>query len=149
MELFCFASRSEENIAKGVARGLWAVAPPRDERFMDAQIKKSQNLLPDAKGIIYCNCDGARYFTVPFIVRGEPELREEIDVWAPQKWWLPFEISPLGDQSRQVPVDVAKNDWPFVGSGLNKIVPPTTTFNRIEITVYEWNSILVALGNPH
>ncbi len=140
MDMFCFASRSERNIKIEIDNKLWAVAQPPDPSEVERHITKSWNLQPGSRGLLYCS--ETKVFTTPFICLSDVEHRDEEFVWRPEKFWLPFTIQPLGNLSKQVPAEIAKDVWPFLKGGLSRVVSPVTVFARIQVAPAEWDLIL-------
>jgi hypothetical protein len=150
MEIFCFASTNVTNIWAGVGARMWAVAEtsPAD---MKARTTKSKRMKIGALGLLYCN--EIHSFTTPFVVTSEPHASNIVnDVW-PGSWRLPFSIHPLGNPSRQVTSDTAKQKWEIlknVGAGgvsaaMN--ITGTTVFVPVEISSDDWSLILSELGS--
>ena len=145
MELFCFASNSLTNIWAGIGSKTWAVAEtsPSD---MKARITKSKRMKIGSLGIIYCN--QTHSFTTPFLVVSAPDpVRKIEDIW-PEHWRLPFAIHPLGNPSRQVHADIAKQKWAVlanVGAGgvsAAMHITGTTVFVPIDISIDDWAAML-------
>ena len=145
MNLFCFASKNLTNIWAGVGARLWAVAEtsPSD---MKARITKAKRLVVGSLGLLYCN--ETHSFTTPFLVYSTPDPDRIIsDIW-PEAWRLPFRIHPLGNPSRQLHMDTAKQRWPVlmnskqasVSAALN--ITGTTVFVPTEISAEDWSLIL-------
>ncbi|MEX1180702.1 MAG: hypothetical protein WEB63_07830 [Cucumibacter sp.] len=71
------------------------------------------------------------------------------DIW-PEPWVLPFSIRPLGDLSRQIPADVARQRWPVVSTrwptmgGISAAMNITgaTAFSPVPITDDDWKIML-------
>jgi hypothetical protein len=148
MDLFCFASKNVENIKCGIAHQLWAVGTLLNQQSMAARVTKAERYLcPGAFGVLYCNPLHA--FTTPFIVRSHADPGTVVnDVW-PEPWCLPFKIETLGDLSRQLSAEEAKNRWPVlkkrleanygkggVSAAMN--ITGTTVFVPISITGEDW-----------
>jgi hypothetical protein len=73
MDQFCFASRNEENIKRGIAHKLWAVGTLLTQQSMAARVTKAERYLrPNAFGVLYCM--PTHSFTTPFIVRSPADL---------------------------------------------------------------------------
>jgi|GEM_PF-917504 len=156
MDLFCFASRSIENIQIGIANQLWAVATLSNVQSMAARVTKAQRYFrAGAKGVLYCN--PTQSFTTPFRVLTDADPEAVVtDVW-PEPWRLPFQIEPLGDLSRQLPADLARERWPVVATrwarnkgrgGISAAmnITGTTVFVPVQITPSDWDQILEDLA---
>jgi hypothetical protein len=150
MKLFCFASRSLENIWLGVRARRWAVATTSDNDMKVRRTKAERYVDVGDRGLLYCN--PTHSFTTPFIIQSKPDpLGVVTDVW-PTPWVFPFEIFPLGDPSRQVHMDVAKRTWPIllqssqrsVSAAMN--ITGTTVFVPNDVDEKQWNQILEALA---
>jgi hypothetical protein len=150
MKLFCFASRSVENIVRGVKARRWAVATVSDSAMKSRITKAEKYFVPGVHGLLYC--EPTHSFTVPFIAASTADPRAvEKDIW-PEPWVLPFDIRPLGDLSRQVKADSAMIRWPILirrreergiksaTAALN--VTGATVFSPTEITEEDWTIIL-------
>lgn len=88
MDLFCFASRTFENICLGVGAKRWAVATVSDAQMRMRRTKAEKYMLPGSRGLLYCN--PTHSFTVPFITESKADLINVIqDLW-PERWELPF-----------------------------------------------------------
>jgi hypothetical protein len=148
MDLFCFASKNVENITRGIANQMWAVGTLLNQQSMAARVTKAYRYLrPGAFGVLYCN--PTHSFTTPFIVRSHADPDAVVnDVW-PEPWRLPFKIETLGDLSRQLSADEAKNKWPVlkkrleanygrggVSAAMN--ITGTTVFVPVPITGEDW-----------
>jgi hypothetical protein len=135
MDLFCFASRNIRNIELGIENKLWAVGTLLNQSSMAARITKAQRYFHEgAHGILYCNQNHS--FTTPFIVRSRADpIRVVTEVW-PEPWRLPFKIEPLGDLSRQISADEAKEQWPFVIDRLKTKGGVTAAMNITGTTVF-------------
>lgn len=148
MELFCFASRNEENILRGHAAGLWAVATVGGSQMQGRITKARRYLKVGSRGLLYCA--SSHSFTVPFLVESPADPSAVVtDVW-PEAWVLPFKIKPLGDPSRKVPAGSAKLLWPYlqarpdmhggVTAAMN--ATGTTAFVPIHASEEDWTIIL-------
>lgn len=148
MDLFCFASRNEENIKRGIAHKLWAVATLLNQQSMAARVTKAERYFrPNALGVLYCM--PTKSFTAPFIVRSPADSIAVVnDIW-PEPWCLPFKIEPLGDLSRQLPANEAEKRWPVLRKRLEKTngrggvsaamnITGTTVFVPVPITEEDW-----------
>jgi len=112
MELFCFASKNLTNIWAGIGANLWAVAQTSDSD-MRARITKSQKMRVGSFGLLYCN--EVHSFTTPFIIYTMPDPIKKIDnIWPEKNWRLPFSIHPLGNPTKQLHKDKAKERWPIL-----------------------------------
>jgi hypothetical protein len=134
LELFCFASRSLENIALGIKHELWAVATVSDSAMRGRQTKARKYLHPGDAGLLYCN--PTHSFTMPFYVDSpaDPE-RIVTDVWQ-EPWSLPFSITPLGDLSRQLSHTIAKQRWSIEIERLRNYRSATAALNITGSTVF-------------
>lgn len=156
MNLFCFASRSIENIRIGIEHQLWAVASLLNQQSMAARATKAERYLkPGDFGVLYCN--PTHSFTTPFIIRSYADpVKVVLDVW-PEPWRLPFQIETLGDLSRQIPSDVAAKHWPVARQRLEATggrggisaamnITGTTVFVPVSISGADWERILEDLA---
>jgi len=154
MDLFCFASRSVENIRLGVRHRMWAVATVSDKAMRNRISKARNHLRVGSHGVLYCNPTSS--FTTPFIVESPADPDSTItDVW-PEPWVLPFRIRPLGDPSRQVHMDDAWERWPVlrdrerssggVSAAMN--ITGVTVFVPVMVTDEDWALILRDLAVP-
>ena len=149
MELFCFASRNEENISRGYDAKLWAVSKADQGR----RTKSKKYLKTGSRGLLYC---GPRHsFTVPFLVEGPVDQHKTVtDVW-PEPWVLPFKMQPLGSPKKMLHADSATLLWPYLQSrshlrgGVTAAMNITgvTVFVPIEITEEDWSLIIRDLGH--
>jgi hypothetical protein len=147
MDLFCFASRNEENIWRGVKARRWAVATVSDAAMKGRITKARRYLAPGSKGLLYCNPTHA--FTTPFIVKSRADPDAVVrEIW-PEPWVLPFEIEPLGDPTRQLPAKSALLRWPFllnrphyksVTAAMN--ITGSTVFVPVDISDEDWRTML-------
>lgn len=155
MKLFCFASRNEENIWRGVKANKWAVATVSDSAVQGRIIKAKRYFVPGVRGLLYCN--PTHSFTTPFTATSEVDPCMVVtDVW-PEPWVLPFSIKPLGDPRRQVHKDQATKRWSVrierlryyqsVTAALN--ITGATVFAPTEITEQAWQMILDDLAIKH
>jgi hypothetical protein len=155
MNLFCFASKSIENIRLGIEHQTWAVATLLNQQSMAARATKAEKYLcPGDLGILYCN--PTHSFTTPFIVRSKADpIKVVTEIW-PEPWRLPFAIETLGNLSRQLPGDVAGERWPVAkarlaekkGGGISAAmnITGTTVFVPVEIAGEDWELILEDLA---
>ena len=152
MKLFCFASRNEENIWRGVRAKKWAVATVSDSAMRGRITKAKRYFVPGVRGLLYCN--PTQSFTAPFIATSEADPRSVIaDIW-PEAWVLPFSMRPLGDPRRQVHKDDAVTRWSVlverlrdynsVSAAMN--ITGTTVFVPTNIPEQAWQMILMDLG---
>jgi hypothetical protein len=152
MDLFCFASRSVENIWLGVRARRWAVATVSSTQMSIRRTKAERYLLPGSRGVLYCN--PTHSFTVPFVTESKADpLAVVADIW-PEPWELPFHIKPLGNPKRQVPSDEAWKHWPIlkkrekraggVSAAIN--ITGTTVFVPVDITEEDGEIILEDLA---
>lgn len=148
MDLFCFASRSIENIAIGVRARRWAVATVSNVQMKIRRTKAEKYLFPGSRGLLYCN--PTHSFTVPFIVESKADpLAVVRDIW-PEMWELPFHINPLGDLSKQLPAERAWERWPVLAKRRSRAggisaamnITGTTVFVPVDITQEDWAIIL-------
>ena len=148
MKLFCFASRCEENIWRGVRAKKWAVAKVSDSAMRARITKAERYFVPGARGVLYCN--PTHSFTTPFVATSEADPNAVVtDIW-PEPWVLPFSMKPLGDPRRQVPMGAAVMRWSVlierlrtyssVSAALN--ITGTTVFVPTEIPEQAWQMIL-------
>jgi hypothetical protein len=135
MKLFCFASRSEQNIWIGVQHQLWAVATLPNQITMAARTTRARRYLEVGdRGILYSNQTHA--FTTPFIVRSKADPSAVVmNVW-PEPWRLPFKIETFGDPSRQVSKEKAMENWPIVQSRMGPMGGVTAAMNITGATVF-------------
>lgn len=153
MKLFCFASRTLQNVWLGVRARQWAVAKVQDSQ-MKARITKARRyFVPGSHGLLYC--EPTHSFMVPFISKSRADPDAVItNVW-PEPWVLPFSIEPLGDPRRQVRMEDAMAHWPIlirkqengatsVTAALN--ITGTTVFAPTEIADEDWDMILAELA---
>lgn len=152
MHLFCFASRNQENIRRGIEARKWAVATVSHSAMQSRATKAKKYMHPGDMGLLYCN--PTHSFTVPFIVRSVADPITVVkDIW-PEAWVLPFDIEPLGDLSKQVHMDLALQKWPVVtrqqkgagGISAAMHITGTTVFVPVEITEEDWEIITGDLG---
>lgn len=156
MDLFCFASKNTENIRRGIANRRWAVATLLNQQSMAArQTKALRYLREGSRGIIYCN--PTKSFTTPFIVTSEADQSQIVsNIW-PEPWCLPFDIEPLGDLSKQLPAEKARERWPVLKRRLAKNhgkggvsaamnITGTTVFVPVAVTDEDWEIILADLA---
>ena len=151
MFLFCFASKNAENIRLGIEHQRWAVGTLLNQQSMAGRVTKARRYLcPGSFGVLYCN--PTHSFTTPFIVGSYADPVEVVtDVW-PEPWRLPFRIKTLGDLSRQMPAEEAKERWPVlrerlvanlgrggVSAAMN--ITGTTVFVPVPITEADWDII--------
>jgi len=151
MDLFCFASKNAENIRRGIQHQLRAVATLLNQQSMAARRTKARRYFrPGALGLLYCN--PTHSFTTPFIVVSQADPDEVVtDIW-PEPWCLPFEIETLGDLSKQLRAEEAKERWPVlrqrlaanngrggVSAAVN--ITGTTVFVPVPIIEEDWGII--------
>jgi hypothetical protein len=148
MDLFCFASRNEENIWLGYRARKWAVATVSSSQMQGRITKARKYLKVGSRGLLYCKPTQA--FTVPFIVESPADPHKIVtDIW-PEPWVLPFTIKPLGDPSKKVHAELAKLRWPYLQKrphmhgGVTAAMNATgvTTFVPIDISSEDWKIIL-------
>lgn len=151
MTLFCFASRSLENIWRGVRAERWAVSTASDACMKGRVTKAKRYFKPGVRGLLYCN--ETHTFTVPFVATSFADPKNvEANVWQ-TAWALPFSMRPLGDPRRQVAQDDAWSRWPLlirrktnnpnltsVSAALN--FTGTTVFAPVDIIDEDWDIIL-------
>jgi len=153
MDLFCFASRTVENIRLGVDARRWAVATVSPAMMKGRRTKAEKYMHPGSRGLFYCN--PTHSFTVPFITESKADPIAVVgDIW-PEMWELPFYIKPLGDPSRQIPAEEAWRRWPIlkkredraggVSAAMN--ITGTTVFVPVDITEEDWRIILQDLAS--
>jgi hypothetical protein len=148
--LFCFASKNVENIRRGIAAKMWAVSTKSGPTMRGRATKAKRYFTPGAHGLLYCR--ETHSFTTPFIATSAADPRAVIkDIW-PEHWVLPFSIDPLGDLSKQIPGDLAKELWPILrGCGAGGVTAAmnatgVTVFVPREITEADWTLILDSLA---
>ncbi len=148
MDLFCFASKNEENIRLGIHHQMWAVAAQVHDATMTGRITKADRyFFPGCVGLLYCK--PLQAFTTPFVVesRADP-VRVVHDIW-PEPWRLPFKIKTLGSLSRTLPIASAAKRWPTLERRLKERagrggvpgsfnVTGTTVFVPVSITPEDW-----------
>ena len=154
MNLFCFASRSLENIQRGVAAERWAVSTVSDQQMRVRVTKAKRYFEPGSRGLLYCN--PTHSFTVPFEVTSHADPHSVVtDIW-PEPWVLPFSIRPLGGPERQLHMNKARHRWPVllerfgrggVSAAMN--ITGTTVFTPVKITEEDWQLILLDLGGDN
>jgi hypothetical protein len=156
MRLFIFPSSTVENIDIGINNRRWAVPVPHGNyagRESKKQRTNSKKMKPGDYGLFYSN-EFESMFIAPFRVRSLPDENEIVkDTWAGE-WHLPFEIEPLGNRSRFVPLDLARTDWPFVqqreglpgGIVSNLNSTGSQYFVPLQIAENDWQRILADLG---
>ncbi len=88
---------------------------------------------------------------VPFRTLSWVEKRREMEVWAPEKWILPFRIRPLGSPDAMIMKVHAKRDWPFLADEANIThringIAVASAFVPTEIGIEDWNAILASCG---
>lgn len=120
IDLFCFASKNSRNIEIGIHHQKWAVATLLNQQSMQGRITKARKYFrPGSAGLLYCN--PTHSFTTPFIIQSEADPNSiDTNTW-PEAWCLPFRIRTLGDLSRQLPEEIAREKWPFLQSSLARI----------------------------
>jgi len=152
MDLFCFASRTERNIRIGIENRLWAVSTLLNQQTMAARRTRARLYFREgACGLLYCN--PTHSFTTPFVAlsKADPD-RVVTEVW-PEPWCLPFDIEPLGNLSKQIAAEDAKERWPILQQRLARInarggvsaamnMTGTTVFARVPISTQDWELIL-------
>jgi hypothetical protein len=147
MELYLFTSKNLTNIWAGIGAGMWAVSEtsPTD---MQTRITKSSRMKIGSLGLLYCSDNHS--FTTPFIVYSHPDsVRVVEDIW-PERWRLPFRIHPLGNPSKLIHKDHAKQEWPVlrgvanITTALN--ITGTTVFVPSPIDADDWKLILTGLA---
>lgn len=108
------------------------------------------SLVVGSLGLLYCN--ETHSFTTPFLVYSPPDPERRVtDVW-PEPWRLPLNIHPLGNPTRQLHMDIAKERWPVLkNSGQASVsaamnITGTTVFVPTEISAEDWSLILSDLS---
>jgi len=153
MELFCFASRNEENIRRGYEARMWAVATVGGSQMRGRITKARRYLTVGSRGILYCG--PLHSFTVPFLVESPADPSAVItDIWR-EPWVLPFKIQPLGDPSKKLHAESAKLLWPCLHDKAHKHggvtaamnATGTTAFVPIQASEEDWAMILRDLGS--
>lgn len=152
MDLFCFASRNEENIWRGYKARMWAVATVSDSQMRGRVTKANKYLKNGSRGLLYCA--PTQSFTVPFIVMSSADPHKIVkDIW-PEPWVLPFKINPLGNPSRKISAASAELRWPYfhrrphLWGGVTAAMNATgvTVFVPVDISEEDWTLILADLG---
>jgi hypothetical protein len=134
MKLFCFASRSVDNIWRGVTAKKWAVATVSDSAMRGRITKAQRYFVPGAHGVLYCN--PTQSFTTPFIATSEADPTAVVtDIW-PEAWSLPFSMQPLGDPRRQLHVREAASRWSIHVERLRDYKSVTAALNITGATVF-------------
>ena len=148
MRLFCFASRNQENIDRGVSAKMWAVARVSDSSMQGRRTKARRYFDVGCVGLLYCK--PSQSFAVPFVVESSADPVSVVtDVW-PEPWVLPFSIRPLTSSANQIPAAIARARWPIIErrwphvGGVTAAMNATgaTVFAPIEIPDTEWTAIL-------
>jgi hypothetical protein len=150
VNLFCFASKSVENIRRGIAAKMWAVSTKSGPTMSGRATKARRNFAPGAHGLLYCA--ETHSFTTPFIATsGADPIAVITNIW-PEPWVLPFSINPLGDLSKQIPGELAKELWPILrGCGAGGVTAAmnatgVTVFVPLQVTDTDWELILEGLA---
>ena len=152
VHLFCFASKNVENIRRGIAAKMWAVSTKSGPTGRGRATKAKRYFASGAHGLLYCR--ETHSFTTPFIATSGADPYTIVkDIW-PEPWVLPFSIDPLGDLSRQLSGDLAKELWPILKNcGVGGV---TAAMNAAGVTVFvplpisdsDWALILDSLAVP-
>lgn len=147
IDVFCFASKNQENIWAGYGAKRWAVSDcPTTE--MEKRKTKSLNFPVGAFGLIYCSAE-PKFFTMPFKVASEVEWRMEDKIWA-IPWAMPFAIEPLGSPKfRMLNKDAFKQLECLKGeNNITKafFVGASCAFAASQIPDEDWQTILDDLG---
>jgi hypothetical protein len=137
MKLFCFASRSVENIWLGVKARKWAVATTSDSNMKSRRTKAKRYLEIGDRGVLYCN--PIHSFTTPFIVQSKADpVAVVTDIWS-TPWIFPFDMLPLGAPSRRLHMDLAKKRCPILINSVQRSV--SAAMNITGTTVFVPNYI--------
>jgi len=141
LKLFVFPAESLEQIQIGIQEHTWAV-PTSSDSSAEARFLRSQEMPVFSKAVIFCTSE--KIFTVPFIVRSIPQNRFQSGLWS-ETYRFPFAISPLGDTSKFLDIETAKDRWPFYQ---NLYIPVVLDdFTPSMIPSEDWKTILTDLGS--
>jgi hypothetical protein len=156
MKLFCFASRSLENVQRGYDAGRWAVATTSDKDQQTRRTKIRKNVRVGDLGLLYCNPLAS--FMVPFQFESEPEMTGvDAETWR-EPWIFPFRIYPLCGTERLVSATEAEEGWGIarrrfaeMGSRVGGIsaallLTGTAVFSPLHISYRGWAEILRDFG---
>jgi hypothetical protein len=146
MDIYIFASKTIENIRRGIEHRLWAV-PDIDEPYRTGRRTRASQMPKGSVGLFYSSEPRQKAFTTPFLTDSKPEDRSVSEPWD-DIWYLPFKIRPLGELAHRVTWTQAKLRWPFVRDAPNRggLVAGTRAFAPEFIPRSEWDDILHELG---
>ena len=153
MKLFCFASRSPENVQRGFDARRWAVATTSDRDQQVRRTKIRRNVRIGDFGLLYCSTRAS--FMVPFIFDSEPDLRAvDVNTWR-EPWIFPFQIQPLCGTDLSVSVMDAEERWGVArrrfsemgsragGISAAMLLTGTAVFSPLHISYRDWKEILL------
>lgn len=149
MQLYVFSSNSLTNIWAGIGARTWAVSE-RAPAQMKGLSTKAAKVQVGSAGVLYCSA--TKSLTTPFLVRTTPRDGVAVTSIWPERWVLPFGITPLGDPSRQMHKDVAMGALEVLrSSGSANIshvlhIPATTVFSPNEVPTGDWAVLLEHLA---
>jgi hypothetical protein len=134
MDLFCFASRSLENIWLGVRARRWAVATVSNPQMRTRRTKAEKYLFPGSPGtallqphsLVHCSIHRR-------IESGPPRCNRG---YLARTMGVPFHINPLGDPRRQVPAEQAWQRWPILRRRQNRAGGVSAAMNITGTTVF-------------
>jgi hypothetical protein len=146
MRLYIFSSTSLDNIRKGIESNWWAVGSMEGPQER-ARRKRATDMAIGSAGLFYCSDPRNKVFCSPFVVESQPEDRSISNIWE-HTWYLPFKIRPIGELTRQVTWQHARNSWSFIRDSDNPggEVAPIRVFSPILVRRHEWDEILTQLG---
>jgi hypothetical protein len=144
--VYIFPSGDLKHVWTAIQKRLWAVSTIDPEQ-LPGRTTKAKQMPIGANGLFYCS--DVECFAVPFLVQSRPDPKEINGIW-PGTWYFPFEIDPLGDLSRRIPLSKAKATWKTLEGARNV----TTRINIsgsmafVPSWLYEedWQSILQNLS---
>jgi hypothetical protein len=151
MKIYGFASDSLTNIWAGIGAGRWAVGIAKNESFNKGRLTKAAKMPIGAFGILYCT--ETTSYTTPFVVYSRPDAEATIhNVWS-DPWVLPFKIKPLGNPSRSMSVEEAKDILPSMQDSSRDdprkhliTVQGNFAFQASEITDVDWSILIEKLA---
>lgn len=146
--IFIFPSAELKHVWMALQRQMWAVSDIVSEQ-LKARVTKARQMPLGAFGLFYCS--DAKCFTVPFRIQSHPEFRDVPDVW-PGVWHFPFQIEPLGDLSKRIPLANAKATWRTL-EGANNVtkrinISGGMAFVPSWLYKEDWDMILEKLTTP-
>ena len=156
MKLFCFASRSLENVQRGFKANRWAVATTSDKDQQTRRTKIRRNVKVGDFGLLYCNPFSS--FMVPFEFVSEPNLYEKDSTTWPEVWLFPFQIRSLCTEDKMVSAAQAEAKWGIAkrrfvemggragGISAAMLLTGTTAFSPLHISYRDWTEILMDFG---